>query len=119
MTIYSRKDQEFIKNIGDQITIAREKLGMTQRQLARAIGGIQPSTISKMERGEYLVDNAWPRIAKVCKELGIENVYIREIDKERKEKRKADIRIIIEHKYALMNETQKEIDEYEKMLESL
>lgn len=73
------------ETIGKRISDERKKLGITQHQLARYIGGFTAPTISKIERGEYFHGDYLRRIRHVCEELNIEEFFDQELDKARTE----------------------------------
>ena len=50
MTRPVKKDAALLKTIGDRLRKARTAKGLTQEQLAEAVG-VQPETISRYERG--------------------------------------------------------------------
>jgi len=46
----------------------REGAGLTQKQLAEAVG-LHPNTLAKLERGEH--EPAWPIVLKIAAALGV------------------------------------------------
>lgn len=110
---------ECYKTVGKRIAIERKKLGMSQKQFAREIGGFSSSTISLIERGEYHADGFIAKIRRVCKSLNIEAFFDEELERARTETYKDSLKGDIRFKYSQMNRLQNEINECTKILESL
>jgi len=45
-----RRDQEFLRHVGQRVAQARKERGWTQEQLAEAVG-VEPVTLSRLETG--------------------------------------------------------------------
>ncbi|WP_298967681.1 helix-turn-helix domain-containing protein [uncultured Methylobacterium sp.] len=55
------------RSLGEGIKHRRQRLGITQTELARAVGYSTPSPISKFERGYDVPHDVLPRIARALK----------------------------------------------------
>lgn len=62
-------DKEFNKQFGERIKFFRNKIGLTQEQLAEKIN-LQPSTLSYIENGKNNI--SYMKLALLCQALEIE-----------------------------------------------
>lgn len=58
-----------MSTIGERIKQARKKRGLTQGQLAQAVGATSNMAVSRWERGEFAPERDW--LAPLARELGV------------------------------------------------
>lgn len=66
--------EDFLKGLGKRITDRRKELGLTQDELAKKVGYVSHSTITKVESG--LIDLPQSKIAAIADALDCSPAYI-------------------------------------------